>query len=57
MGGRAEVGHDTSKVESMQPVKERKITVRFQADTHSSLQWNFRPVQREITVCAATIVI
>lgn len=34
----------------MKPVRERVIRVTFNADVHSSLQWNFRPQQSEIYV-------
>ncbi|XP_012286104.1 cytochrome c oxidase assembly protein COX11, mitochondrial [Orussus abietinus] len=44
------VGHDTSKVETMKPVRNRIITVRFNADTAASMQWNFKPQQNRIKV-------
>ncbi|KAJ0060740.1 hypothetical protein NL108_017938, partial [Boleophthalmus pectinirostris] len=50
LGGTAVAGHDSSLVESMSPVKERVIKVTFNADTHASIQWNFRPQQSEIYV-------
>ncbi|KAF7386724.1 hypothetical protein HZH66_011176 [Vespula vulgaris] len=40
------VGHDDSKVESMKPIKERKIKVQFSADVGASMAWNFKPLQR-----------
>ena len=49
-GGQAVQGHDVSKVETMEPVKDRVIRVRFNADTASSMQWNFRPQQTEVRV-------
>jgi len=48
--GEVKKGADSSKVERMSPMKERLIRVRFNADTASSMQWNFRPQQSEITV-------
>ncbi|XP_008313204.1 cytochrome c oxidase assembly protein COX11, mitochondrial [Cynoglossus semilaevis] len=48
LGGAAVAGHDTSVVETMKPVKERVLKVLFNADTHASMQWNFRPQQTEI---------
>lgn len=48
LGGEVQKGHDSSKVETMNPVKERVIRVRFNADTASSMQWNFQPHQSEI---------
>lgn len=50
LGGTATAGHDSDLVETMQPVKDRIIKVTFNADTHASLQWNFRPQQSEIYV-------
>lgn len=52
-------GHDADLVETMKPVKERVIKVTFNADTHASMQWNFRPQQAEIFVSpglASTLV-
>lgn len=49
-GGTVTDGHDTSKVSTMSPVKNRKIKVRFTADTAASMMWNFKPQQIEITV-------
>lgn len=50
LGGAAVAGHDSSVVETMTPVKDRIIKVTFNADTHASIQWNFRPQQNEIYV-------
>ncbi|KAK2866514.1 hypothetical protein Q7C36_002570 [Tachysurus vachellii] len=50
LGGAATAGHDSDLVETMQPVKDRIIKVTFNADTHASLQWNFRPQQSEIYI-------
>jgi len=49
-GGTVSVGHDAEKVEKMQKVEDRVISVRFNADTAASLQWNFKPQQSEIKV-------
>ncbi|XP_077358834.1 cytochrome c oxidase assembly protein COX11, mitochondrial [Festucalex cinctus] len=48
LGGAAVAGHDSDLVSSMMPVRERVIRVTFNADTHASIQWNFRPQQTEI---------
>lgn len=56
-GGEVKKGHDSSKVETMSPVKERLIRVCFNADTASSMQWNFRPQQSEITVANYKILL
>ncbi|XP_030629974.1 cytochrome c oxidase assembly protein COX11, mitochondrial [Chanos chanos] len=50
LGGTAVAGHDTEQVEMMQPVRDRVIKVTFNADTHASMQWNFKPQQSEIFV-------
>lgn len=34
----------------MSPVKNRKIKIKFTADTAASMQWDFKPQQLEITV-------
>ena len=39
---------DPVKLERMQPVPERKLVIRFNADTNASMQWEFRPQQHEI---------
>lgn len=49
-GGTTVVGQDGSKVESMKSVQTRPLTIKFNADTASSMRWNFKPQQREITV-------
>ncbi|XP_033466602.2 cytochrome c oxidase assembly protein COX11, mitochondrial [Epinephelus lanceolatus] len=50
LGGMAVAGHDADQVETMKPVKERVLKITFNADTHASMQWNFRPQQTEIYV-------
>lgn len=49
-GGTTAVEQDGSKVESMKSVQTRPLTIKFNADTASSMRWNFKPQQREITV-------
>lgn len=49
-GGAVTAGHDVSKVSTMSPVKNRTLKVKFNADVAASMQWNFKPQQREITV-------
>ncbi|KAI6657592.1 Cytochrome c oxidase assembly protein COX11, mitochondrial [Oopsacas minuta] len=39
---------DPEKLEKLEPVRERKITIRFNADTNASMQWQFKPQQSEI---------
>lgn len=43
-------GHDADKVLTMKKVQDRELTIRFNADTASSMTWSFRPQQREIKV-------
>ncbi|KAF7645648.1 hypothetical protein LDENG_00200570 [Lucifuga dentata] len=50
LGGTAVAGHNVDVVETMKPVKDRIIKITFNADTHASMQWNFRPQQSEIYV-------
>ncbi|KAM6897553.1 cytochrome c oxidase assembly protein COX11, mitochondrial [Xenentodon cancila] len=50
LGGTAVAGHNPDQVEKMKPVKERILKVTFNADTHASMQWNFKPQQTEIYV-------
>ncbi|KAJ8954002.1 hypothetical protein NQ318_004293 [Aromia moschata] len=49
-GGTTAVGHDSSKVETMSPVRHKPIKIKFNADTAASIRWNFKPQQTEITV-------
>lgn len=41
---------DESKILSMDKVRDRQLTIRFDANTHASMQWNFKPVQEKIKV-------
>jgi len=43
-------GHDSSKVETMEPIYEHPIVVRFKASTTSGLPWKFTPCQESIIV-------
>ena len=49
-GGTVKKGHG-GKVEHMQPVTDRLLTIKFNADTSATMQWQFKPQQREIKVC------
>ncbi|XP_011052778.1 PREDICTED: cytochrome c oxidase assembly protein COX11, mitochondrial isoform X2 [Acromyrmex echinatior] len=49
-GGTLSAGHDASKVSTMTPIRNRKIKIMFNADVASSMQWNFKPQQKEITI-------
>lgn len=41
----------------MEPVEDRIITVQFNADVHSSMQWNFRPQQMQVKVTTLAFLI
>nr|XP_018900644.1 PREDICTED: cytochrome c oxidase assembly protein COX11, mitochondrial [Bemisia tabaci] len=43
-------GDASEKIAEMKPVKSKPIKITFNADVSSSLQWNFKPLQREIIV-------
>ncbi|XP_047534765.1 cytochrome c oxidase assembly protein COX11, mitochondrial [Vanessa atalanta] len=45
--GQAEADDSVSK---MKAVKDRPLKIRFNADVASSMQWNFKPQQTDITV-------
>lgn len=45
--GQSEADESISK---MQAVKDRPLKIRFNADVASSMQWNFKPQQGDITV-------
>ena len=49
-GGTVYVVTDTERVETMKPVKERELTIKFNADTSPKLRWKFKPHQSEIVV-------
>lgn len=49
-GGTVITAHDSSKIENMQAVKNRELTIKFNADTAASMRWNFKPQQNEIKV-------
>lgn len=55
-GGTTAAGHDIGKVETMSALKHRPITIKFNADIASSMRWNFKPQQNEITVCKIKII-
>uniref|UniRef100_A0A0X3PTR4 Cytochrome c oxidase assembly protein COX11, mitochondrial n=1 Tax=Schistocephalus solidus TaxID=70667 RepID=A0A0X3PTR4_SCHSO len=40
----------SDRVEKMKPVRDRKITVEFSADTYSRMAWNFKPAQKSVTI-------
>ncbi|VBB27676.1 unnamed protein product [Acanthocheilonema viteae] len=44
------VADDMERVASMEKIKDRLIRVSFNADLHSALKWQFKPLQKEIYV-------
>ncbi|GFT48078.1 cytochrome c oxidase assembly protein COX11, mitochondrial [Nephila pilipes] len=49
-GGQAIVEEAGEKVASMKAIKDRLITVNFNADVNSTMRWNFKPQQPYIKV-------
>ncbi|XP_049874666.1 cytochrome c oxidase assembly protein COX11, mitochondrial isoform X1 [Pectinophora gossypiella] len=49
-GGTTGLAEPNDTVSTMSAVKNRPIKIRFNADVASSMQWNFRPQQLDITV-------
>ncbi|KPJ02177.1 PREDICTED: cytochrome c oxidase assembly protein COX11, mitochondrial [Papilio xuthus] len=49
-GGTTGQAEPAETVSNMKAVQERPIKVRFNADVASSMQWNFKPQQNDITV-------
>lgn len=49
-GGTVNVSPDDKNLSTMSKVKDRKISIKFNADHSSSLKWNFHPRQSEIIV-------
>ncbi|XP_020709998.2 cytochrome c oxidase assembly protein COX11, mitochondrial [Athalia rosae] len=49
-GGTTVTTTDSSKIETMKPVKNRMFRVRFNADVGATMRWNFKPQQTEIEV-------
>lgn len=55
-GGTLSHNVEDSKVETMKPVRTREIRVHFTADTSSSMQWSFKPLQTEIRVMVFSLL-
>lgn len=49
-GGTTFREENSAKIEGMNPVRERLIKIRFNADIGASMRWNFKPQQTEIIV-------
>jgi len=50
LGGEVRRGHDTEQVSYMRKVEDTILDIHFNADTHSSMMWNFKPQQPVVTV-------
>ncbi|XP_051168736.1 cytochrome c oxidase assembly protein COX11, mitochondrial [Leptopilina boulardi] len=51
------VGHDSTKIENLKPLKDRIINIRFNADTGATMRWNFKPQQSDINVIPGETVL
>lgn len=49
-GGTTNVGHEASKIQEMKAIKNKELTIKFNADISASMRWNFKPQQMEIKV-------
>jgi len=49
-GGTVITGHNTEQVSYMRRVEDTVLDIHFNADTHSSMMWNFKPQQPNVTV-------
>lgn len=49
-GGTTGLAEPNNTVSDMKAVKSRPLKIRFNADTASSMQWNFKPQQQDITL-------
>jgi len=50
LGGDPKIGHKIDSLQTMEPIRARKIKVTFNANANASMLWNFKPSQNEITV-------
>ncbi|OZC12836.1 cytochrome c oxidase assembly protein CtaG / Cox11 [Onchocerca flexuosa] len=48
--GLTKIADDMERVASMKKIKNRLIRVSFNADLHSAMKWQFKPLQKEIYV-------
>lgn len=49
-GGMGKYKRDTDKIDTMNPIKDRTIRIKFNADAAGMLAWNFKPLQDVINV-------
>ena len=50
LGGEIATGHNTEQVAAMRRIEDTVLEIHFNADTHSSMMWNFKPQQSVVTV-------
>lgn len=50
LGGDPKIGHKIDNLQTMKPIRARKIRVIFNANANASMLWNFKPSQTEISV-------
>lgn len=50
LGGDPKIGHKIDNLQTMKPIRARKIRVIFNANANASMLWNFKPSQSEISV-------
>jgi len=50
LGGELKQGHNPELVSTMRRVEDTILEINFNADTHSSMMWNFKPQQSSVIV-------
>lgn len=50
IGGDPTISRKIDNIATMKPIRQRPLTVTFNADRHAAMQWNFRPTQARIQV-------
>eukprot|EP00039_Didymoeca_costata_P002258 m.58739 g.58739 ORF g.58739 m.58739 type:complete len:203 (-) comp11194_c0_seq8:502-1110(-) len=48
---------DGEKIAEMEPIDNRVLSIKFNADTSATMRWNFKPVQKEIKVVSSSVVV
>jgi len=56
-GGTINTSHDTSKMETMKPVRNRKINITFMGTVYSGLPWKFKSSQTSLKVIPGETVL
>ncbi|XP_062508050.1 cytochrome c oxidase assembly protein COX11, mitochondrial-like [Corticium candelabrum] len=50
LGGTVKSNTSAKKMEEMRPVRDRVLTIRFNADKSANMRWSFKPLQSEVKV-------